>query len=215
MLGTLDQSWLLISIFILGSVVPQVWLLGHSYLFWAAQRADSRPGGRQLGFRNVEVTWRGRRGLRWLQVLPEAIDISRNSRSPVVLVIHAGGNDLCLLRLPELLTLVRADLDRLMGYFQELIIVWSEVVPRVTWQGARDAGAVERARRTFNARMARFVRSRAGVVVRHRQLEGDNRCLMREDGVHLNEIGLDIFLSGLQDGIERALFLLGGGRSSV
>lgn len=161
------------------------------------------------------MNWRGRRGLRWSQVLPEAIEISRTASRPVVLVIHAGGNDLCLMRLAELLTLVRADLDRIMGYFPEMVLVWSEVVPRVTWQGARDAGAVERARRTFNTRMSRFVRSRAGVVIRHRQLEGDNRTLMREDGVHLNEIGLDIFLSGLQDGVEQALFLVGGGRSSV
>lgn len=96
-----------------------------------------------------------------------------------------------------------------------MIIVWSEIIPRVTWQGARDAGAMERVRRTFNSRMSRFIRSRAGEVVRHRQLKGDNRGLMRPDGVHLNNIGLDIFLSGIQDGIEQAMFLLSGGRSSL
>lgn len=85
----------------------------------------------------------------------------------------------------------------------------------VTWQEARDAVAVERARRTLNARMARFIQSREGVVVRHRQLEGDNPRLMCPDGVHLNDIGLDIFISGLQDGVEQALFLLGGSRSVV
>ena len=63
--------------------------------------------------------------------------------------------------------------------------------------------------------MSRYVRARSGVVVRHRQLEGDNRRLMSQDGVHLNDIGMDIFLSGLQDGIEQALYILGGGRSSV
>lgn len=50
-------------------------------------------------------------------------------------------------------------------------------------------------------RMSRFIRSRAGVVVCYRQLEGDNKRLMREHGVHLNEIGLVIFLSGNQDGV--------------
>lgn len=34
-------------------------------------------------------------------------------------------------------------------------------------------------------------------------------------GLYLDGIGLDNFLSGLQDGVEQALFLLGGGRSSV
>lgn len=153
--------------------------------------------------------------MKWAQMLTEVITISRVASPPVILVLHAGGNDLCFMRVSELLTLMRADLDRAMGLFAEVIVVWSEMIPRVLWQGARDAWAVDRARRTVNARMARFIRSRGGVVVRHRQLEGDNRRLMRRDGVHLNDIGLDIFLSGLQDGVEQAMFLLGGGQNPV
>ncbi|KAM3918948.1 uncharacterized protein RB166_013686 [Leptodactylus fuscus] len=190
---------------------PSVCFLGHSYIFWAAQRAENRPGGKSLGFREIEVEWRGIRGLKWCQVLPEAISVGQHSSPPVILVVHAEDNNLCVLCVAELITLMRADLERITSYFAEVVLVWSEIVPRVTWQGARDAGAVEKARRTVNSHLSRFVRSKRGVVVRHRQLEEDNRCLMRPDGVHLNEIGLDIFLSSLQDGVEQALFLLGGG----
>ncbi|KAM3936568.1 uncharacterized protein RB166_008366 [Leptodactylus fuscus] len=195
--------------------LPHICFLGHSYVFWAAQRAEVRPGGKSLGFREMDVEWRGIRGLKWCQVLPEAISIGQVAPPPVILVIHAGGNDLCVMRVAELITLMRADMERIASYFSEVILVWSEMISRVTWQGARDAAAVEKARRTVNARLSRFVRSKGWVVVRHRQLEGDNRRLMRSDGVHLNDIGLDIFLSGLQDGVEQALFLLGGGRSPV
>lgn len=34
--------------FISGFVVPYVWFIVHSYVFWAAQRVDCRPGGRNL-----------------------------------------------------------------------------------------------------------------------------------------------------------------------
>ncbi|XP_040261978.1 uncharacterized protein LOC120977888 [Bufo bufo] len=119
---------------------PTVCFVGHSYLFWAGQRAESRPGGRCLGFRNVEVIWRG---LRWSQVLPETVYLSTFARSPVILVIHAGGNDLCLLKVAELITLIRADLERIPTFFPEVVIVWSEMIPRVTWQGARDSGSIE------------------------------------------------------------------------
>lgn len=122
--------------------------------------------------------------------------------------------DICSVRLDVLLTIMKADVERIPGFFSQVVVVWSEVIPRVLWQGARDAAAVERSRWTPNISMSRIVRAMGGVVVRHHQLEGDNRSLMT-DGVHLNDIGHDIFLSGLQDGIERALFLLGGGRSSV
>ncbi|KAG8442193.1 hypothetical protein GDO86_004498 [Hymenochirus boettgeri] len=192
-----------------------VWLIGHSYLFWAARRAEIRPGGRNLGFTAAALEWKGIRGMSWWQVLPEAVEISRRDRGPLVLVIHAAGNDLCRSRLSDLMTLMKADISRIRGFFNEVVLVWSEIVPRVVWQGARDPAAIERARRVVNTRISRFVRSLGGVVIRHRQLEGDNRSLMRPDGIHLNEIGLDIFLSGLQDGIDQALFLLSGGRSSV
>lgn len=33
------------------------------------------------------------------------------------------------------------------------------------------------------------------------------------DGAHLNENGAETFLTGLQNGVEQALFLLGGGPS--
>lgn len=186
--------------------------MGHSFVYRAAQRAEDRPGGRNLGFAGNRVTWRGHRGFRWAQVLSEVVFISRHVQAPVVLVLHVGGNDLCSVPTGELISLMKADLSRFSGFFTSLTVVWSEMIPRAAWRGARDIGAVDGARRTVNARMSRFVRYRGGVVVRHRELEGDNRALLDVDGVHPNPIGLDIFLSGLQDGVERALFLMGGGR---
>lgn len=194
------------------SGVPVLWIVGHSFIYRAAQRAEDRPGGRNLGFAGVRVTWRGHRGLRWAQVFSEVVNISRQVRAPVVLVLHVGGNDLCCVPTGELMAVMKTDLTRFSGFFTGLTVVWSEIVPRAAWRGARDVGAVDGARRTINARMSRFVRYRGGVVVRHRELEGDNRALLEDDGVHPNPIGLDIFLSGIQDGVERALFLMGGGR---
>ncbi|KAM3936660.1 uncharacterized protein RB166_016958 [Leptodactylus fuscus] len=194
---------------------PTVLLLGHSYIFWAAQQAEVRPGGSNLGFHHIQVIWRGVRGLRWSQVLPETVEFSRSNVGPVVIVIHAGGNDLCFVRVPELLAVMHSDLERIPGFFPEVVLVWSEIVPRLRWNGSRDPESAQRCHRSVNVRMSRFVRSRGGVVIRHRQLDGDNSRLLRPDGVHLNDIGQDIFLSGLQDGIEQALFLLSGGRHPV
>lgn len=119
------------------------------------------------------------------------------------------------MQIDELISMMKADLDNLAGFFPELVIVWSEIVPRVVWQEARDLGTVEGVRRSFNTHMARCVRHKGGVVVRPRQLEEDNRRLMRPVGVPLINIGLYIFLSSLQDRIEQALLLLDGGQRAV
>ncbi|XP_071979829.1 uncharacterized protein [Engystomops pustulosus] len=194
---------------------PNVWILGHSHVYWAEQRAMIRPGGRSMGFYNADVRWRGIRGLRWLQALPELVDISRYAEAPSILVLHLGGNDLCFVHLGELIALIQSDLERFSSFFSRFILVWSEILPRAVWEGARDVAAIKRGRRLLNTRVSRFVTERGGVVVRHRELEGDNRGLLLPDGVHLSDIGLDIFLSDLQDGIDRALQLLLGGRSDM
>ncbi|XP_071969433.1 uncharacterized protein [Engystomops pustulosus] len=194
---------------------PTIWILGHSFIYWAEQRAMVRPGGRSLGFFDAVVRWRGIKGLRWMQALPEVVDISRYSVSPSILVLHLGGNDLCSVRFGELVPLIQSDLERFSSFFSRFVLVWSEIIPRAIWEGARDGDGIERSRRLLNTKVSRFVRERGGVVVRHRELEGDNRGLLLPDGVHLTDIGMDIFLSGLQDGIERAMSLLVGGRRDM
>ncbi|CAJ0936584.1 unnamed protein product [Ranitomeya imitator] len=158
--------------------------------------------------RGMDVIWRGTRGLTWSQVLPEIVRIGRVASSPTVVVIHAGGNDLASFPLAELLTLMRADLDKLPDFFPVMRLVWSEMIPRLVWRGARELGAMERSRRTLNQRISRFIRFKNGVVVRHHRLEGDNSGFLLPDGVHLNDAGLDIFLDGLREGVVQALHSL-------
>ncbi|CAJ0957776.1 unnamed protein product [Ranitomeya imitator] len=129
---------------------PSVWFVGHSYIYWAARRAELCPGGRSLGFTDLDVIWRGTRGLIWSQVLPEVGRIARGASSPTVVVIHAGGNDLASFPLAELLTLMRSDMDKFPSFFSAMRIVLSEVIPRLVWWGARELNAMERSRRTLN-----------------------------------------------------------------
>lgn len=63
-----------------------------------------------------------------------------------------GGNHLCSLRV----AVMRADLDRFPMFFTKVILVWSEIIPRAVWHGARDYVAVERAQRMVNSRILRF-----------------------------------------------------------
>ncbi|XP_071987819.1 uncharacterized protein [Engystomops pustulosus] len=187
---------------------PVVWMIGDSFIQCAEQAARTRPGGSSLGFQNADIFWNGVRGLKWLQVMPAVVAASRATSAPTVVVIHAGGNDICKTKLGDLLTLICTDLDRFCSFFCEVVLVWSEVVPRTVWPGARKMSAVEKSRRLLNTRVSRYIRSLGGMSIRNRQLEGDNRALLLSDGVHLNEAGLDIFLSGLQEGVEQALQLL-------
>ncbi|XP_066462343.1 uncharacterized protein [Eleutherodactylus coqui] len=191
-----------------------VWVVGHSYVYWAEKRARNRPIGVNLGL-NVQVRWRGIRGLQWPRLLQEVLKISSWKNDRVILVIHAGGNDLGKIKVAELIALMKADIFRFKEFFKRVIIVWSDIVARRIWREARDNEAIERVRKTVNFRISKHVRALGGIAIRHWELERRERGMMRGDGVHLSDIGLDTFLSRLQDGVESALLLACGGRSAA
>lgn len=104
-------------------------------------------------------------------------------QAPSIPVIHTGRNDLCFIRMAELVSLISSDLKRFSLFFTKLVIVWSEIEPRVVWWGARNPSSIERARRILNAQVSRHVRSHKGVAIWHRQLGGDDHTLLGKDGI--------------------------------
>ncbi|XP_069800969.1 uncharacterized protein [Dendropsophus ebraccatus] len=183
------------------------WILGHSYVRRGAARADVRPSGRQLGFQRSEVRirWIGVGGLLWSGVLPEFHFHARLDRPPDILVLHVGGNDIGVRASRELIRDIKFDILRLWSMFPGVVIVWSEVVARFVWRQARSVDKLNRARGRINREVSRFVARNGGVVVRHRELEVPAWGFMDADGIHLNEVGTDLWCSDLQDGIEKAI----------
>lgn len=79
-----------------GGSTRLVWILGYSYVCWGARRGDARPDGRQLGIsrREAYLRWLGVPGMKWERVMREVVRYATLSRPPDILVLHAGGNDL-------------------------------------------------------------------------------------------------------------------------
>lgn len=176
-------------------------------MYWGAKRAEDRPAGRQLGFlrEDVQVRWIGVRGATWDRLLPDLQFRVQLDRAPDVLVIHSGGNDLGSRSTRDILRDVKLDCLRLWSSFPGIILVWSDMVARLTWRRARSVPGLNRARAKLNRAISRFIARNGGLVIRHRELEEADQALITTDGVHLNEIGLDIWTLGIRDGIERAL----------
>ncbi|XP_069842788.1 collagen alpha-1(I) chain-like [Dendropsophus ebraccatus] len=191
----------------LGSAL--VWIMGHSYVCRGAQRAAMRPDGRQLGFsrRTAVVRWLGRSGMGWNRVLSEFTSFARLDRPPDILVLHVGGNDLGVRPFRELIRDIRYDMLRLWRTFPGVLVVWSDVVPRRTWKVARSVERLNKARVKVNRAVSSFVSRNGGVSVRHRDLEDCAENYWLGDGVHLNAVGIDLWMLALQEGIERALCL--------
>lgn len=56
----------------------------------------------------------------------------------------------------------------------------------------------------MNKKVGRFIVRNGGLVIRHLDLETDTWQFLRGDGVHLNAVGTDLWLLGLEDGLQQA-----------
>ncbi|XP_063295456.1 uncharacterized protein LOC134582747 [Pelobates fuscus] len=136
------------------------WIVGYSFVFWAAARAQ----GQQLGFHRdqLAVQWFGYRGFCWGEVCGMVFRMVAGGHRPDLLVLHAGGNDLGLTPQRRLVKWMKQDLNSLRDLLPGVMLVWSEIVPRRRWRHARDPEAIDRCRKKVNSLMASFVRKLGG-----------------------------------------------------
>ncbi|XP_043920971.1 uncharacterized protein LOC122796503 isoform X2 [Protopterus annectens] len=173
----------------------RVLILGHSLIDWAASRAKVHQGGLNLGLdpRSCEVIWKGFPGMTWDQLLSVLSHVISEVGQIHVLIVHLGGNDIGNTPKRKLLSNILRDLTTVQQLIPGLLVVWSSVVPRRFWYGANNPAALEIARRFLNHRVARAAPRLGFAVIDHWDFSGKDPVWFNEDGIHLSDIGLDLF----------------------
>ncbi|XP_019407292.1 PREDICTED: tumor susceptibility gene 101 protein isoform X1 [Crocodylus porosus] len=174
----------------------QVWICGHSYVLWAEKRALSRSFGPQLGIRveDAKLHWLGKSGMMWDQLIPMLLHARRHLPDPEILVIHLGGNDLGTTKLTNLIIRIKTDLGFIRHVFKNVILVWSNIVPRKAWWNQDEAcKLVDDNRKKVNSQISNFMKSIGGFVIRHDSLVPESPGLFHLNGVLLSESGTDVF----------------------
>ncbi|OCU01027.1 hypothetical protein XELAEV_18006809mg [Xenopus laevis] len=86
-----------------------------------------------------------------------------------------------------------------------VLFVWSQIVSRIIWFQSPETKALDRCRKKINSAIAKFAKGLNFFTYRHTDLELTGSGLYWDDGVHLSDIGLDIFNNGLRNAIELAI----------
>lgn len=91
-----------------------VWILGHSYIYWAQKRAAQRGYLTNLSLQpeSFTVYWKGVRGMKWHQLYFQLSQLCQVWPLPSILLVHLGGNDLGKTRTLDLLSSIKRDLSR-------------------------------------------------------------------------------------------------------
>ena len=164
-------------------------------------------GGVDLGLHTsgCRISWFDQRGMTWKQFTPAVGSYLDRHPSPGMILIQVGSNDLGSTKGFELVHDIECDLLRLRVLLPDVKIVWSELLQRRYWHTAREGKAMEKTRKRVNLAVKNIVLGVGGYVIKHNNIRARDINLFRNDGTHLSDIGINVYLNTIQGALESFL----------
>ncbi|XP_068100007.1 nuclear factor 7, brain-like isoform X7 [Hyperolius riggenbachi] len=166
------------------SEAKHVWLFGNAVIVEAKGRAYRAPYGLDLGLqeKNITVHWTCRVGMMWHHLLPDLKKMKRHMKSPDVIIIHLGENELERGVYESLKETVANNMLEVRSLYSDTVVMWSRMLSRWEWGPKNLRNQCKR----VNQGVAK--RSTAGQfhVIYHGQVDGK----MHHRWKTLNEQGL-------------------------
>ncbi|CAC5421755.1 unnamed protein product [Mytilus coruscus] len=183
-----------------------IWIVGSSLVKNAFVQARTRPGGINLGLdqNGVQLWWLGKSGMRLNDLLNRIKLMLRYEEPPTYLVLHIGGNDLGEIKTGVLRNRLKNYLKNVSELLLNTTLVWSQILPRLTWRYSADTEAMDRSRQRINSSLASYIIRQGGHYIRYPDIS-PNSTFICQDGVHLTDIGNYIFLNTIQGALEAFL----------
>ncbi|CAG2216618.1 unnamed protein product [Mytilus edulis] len=186
-----------------------VWIVGSSLIRNAFVHARSRTGGVNLGLHRigVKIWWQGYGGMGLKDLESTIKRLMKYEKAPKYLVLHIAGNDFGKTKLGFLRNEIKATLEKVQSYLPNSSIVWSQILPRTNWRHSISQDSMMACRIRINSAIASFVLKNGGHYIKYPDIL-PNSTFLKEDGVHLTDLGNDIFLNNLQGALE--MFICSG-----
>lgn len=102
------------------------------------------------------------------------------------------------------------DLRLIKSLWPGVKVIWSKIIPRKSWCNAMDPRVMNKTHKNTNCDIKDPLCAGLGQFLLHPEISDDKPELNQADGVHLSEVGLDIFIRDLQQGLCESLGLSGG-----
>ena len=174
-------------------------------MHWAQDRASFRGMEEKLGIQAIQgIKWCGARGMKWRQLSHTIQLLGLHLPCPRAIVIHVGSNDIGSVPCHNLRRVIRRDLFAIHNLFPTAVVIVSALLPRLNWDRSFILDdKVEKKRKLLNSFMKRLVSGMGGNFITHEEITADTPGLYRGDGVHLSDVGNDLFLMELNDALDK------------
>ena len=187
-------------------------ILGDSIAFWAGRFATLK-GEPAMGL-HAAVEWRGRRGLHLGEVpgFLETIIRKEGYINPSHVIMHVGTNDIGRFSKVRLMQLVAKTMAKVQLLLPEARVIWSEILPRRSYTGflEKDQMRADRVRLAMNKRARAWCRRAEVPTMARQSIRHEDQALFRPDGIHLSDVGIELFLRDVARGIVNILWVTRG-----
>ncbi|KAJ7344908.1 hypothetical protein JRQ81_000858, partial [Phrynocephalus forsythii] len=141
---------------------------------------------------------------RWYQ-FERIARLATAGHPPDVMLVHLGGNDIGCQTGKSLAQDIVHDLTAWKEDAPEAKLVWSTIIPRCQWKARCAAQLMNKVHREINRDVCRAMVHGLGTVVGHPRIPAASAELYRDNGVHLSDRGMEIFLTDLKRGLLEVL----------
>jgi lysophospholipase L1-like esterase len=119
-----------------------------------------------------------------------------------------GSNDVGYIKPTDLVRMIKTDMRTIKEMYPDTMLIYNEILSRINWRGAPNNEDGEHQRITINKYVKPVMESMGGLMIHHPDIRNINLSLYRDDGVHLNDTGYDIFNNNIEDTIRTVLLRL-------
>ena len=119
-------------------------------------------------------------------------------------MLHCGGNDFGKVPILKLRNDMKEDFIEIKKLLPDSCIVWSQILPRPRWLNGDIE--LEKSRERVNSTIAKTVLEKHyGAYIKYPDIKIKSKVMFLEDGVHLSDLGNEIFLNIIQGGLEQII----------
>ena len=131
------------------------WFVGSSLIVWA-EKAARTPQQTWPELTSNSVKWYGQGGMGWSHFRATMRPLLARQAPPRSIWIHLGSNNLGKIPLRSLIDWSKAELQWLASNSPGSCIIWSDILARRFYTGARSQVQMEKNRKVYNSRMRSF-----------------------------------------------------------
>ena len=120
---------------------------------------------------------------------------------PNFLLIHVAGNDVGNTRVGFLRNKLKDVLVKIQRLLPQTKLIWSQMLPRLKWRYSSNSDSMDRCRARLNSSTGSYIIRKGGHYIKYPDIL-PNYTFFKDDGVHLTELGNEIFLNTMQGALE-------------